>query len=266
MPYLYETHMHTAQASACGKSPGRDYIARYQDAGYAGIIITDHFFRGNCAIDRNLPWRERVHRFCQGYEDAREAGAKRSFPVFFGWEERFDGDEYLVYGLDEAWMAEHPEMERWTRLEQYEQVHAAGGCVVQAHPFRERGYIHTIVLSTGCVDAVEGINSDNSPESNGMAIRYAQRLGLPITAGSDNHCADTMRPEKMAGVIFAQPLKSIHDYVDAILRRTPFSVHAQPEHLQWYDGAQLSSPVEIRGKRDEILPGDIMRFLQTGSL
>ena len=27
MPYLYETHMHTAQASACGKSPGRDYIA-----------------------------------------------------------------------------------------------------------------------------------------------------------------------------------------------------------------------------------------------
>ena len=29
MPYIYETHMHTNQASACGRSPGRDYIQKY---------------------------------------------------------------------------------------------------------------------------------------------------------------------------------------------------------------------------------------------
>ena len=108
--YIYETHMHTSQASACGRSLGREYIPKYMDAGYAGIIITDHFFRGNCGIDRSLPWAERIHLFCQGYEDAREEGAKRNFPVFFGWEENQDGDEYLIYGLDEAWLIAHPEM------------------------------------------------------------------------------------------------------------------------------------------------------------
>ena len=70
MAYIYETHMHTCQASACGRSPGRDYIQKYIDAGYAGIIITDHFYRGNCGVDRGLPWREFVNRFCSGYEDA----------------------------------------------------------------------------------------------------------------------------------------------------------------------------------------------------
>ena len=54
MAYLYETHMHTNQASACGRSPGRDYIQKYIDAGYSGIIITDHFYHGNCGVDRSL--------------------------------------------------------------------------------------------------------------------------------------------------------------------------------------------------------------------
>jgi len=83
MPYIYETHMHTSQASACGKSPGKDYIQKYIDAGFSGIIITDHFFRGNCGISKKLPWEQRVHLFCQGYEDAKEAGYKLNFPVFF---------------------------------------------------------------------------------------------------------------------------------------------------------------------------------------
>lgn len=263
--YLYETHMHTAQASACGRSPGRDYVARYRDAGFSGIIITDHFFRGNCGVPRQLPWKERVHLFCQGYEDAREAGIRINFPVFFGWEENYDGDEYLIYGLDEAWLADHPEVEHWSRLEQFEQVHRAGGCVVQAHPFRERDYIKTIHLSTQCVDAVEGVNACNSPESNGMAVRYARQLGLPITGGSDNHCADTMRPEKLAGVAFDHPLQTIQDYVDAILqRKDTFEVYARPENLVWHEEARPSLPVEIRGEGDRVIEGDILRFLKTG--
>ena len=131
--FVYETHMHTCQASACGKSMGRDYIERYIDAGYAGIMVTDHFYRGNCVIDRRLPWREFVNRFCAGYEDALNEGERKGLPVFFGWEENFDGDEYLIYGLDKTWMLAHPEMAAWTRKQQYEAVRAAGGCVVQAH-------------------------------------------------------------------------------------------------------------------------------------
>ena len=38
--WIYETHLHTSPASACSDTRGRDYIAPYMDAGYAGVIVT----------------------------------------------------------------------------------------------------------------------------------------------------------------------------------------------------------------------------------
>jgi hypothetical protein len=187
MLYRYETHLHTAQASACSVVRGRDYIPFYQDQGYTGIFVTDHFFGGNTAVDRSLPWREQVDRFCSGYEDAKDEGDKRGFPVFFGWEQNYDGDEYLVYGLDKAWLYAHPEVKRWTRAEQYREVRRYGGCVVQAHPFRDREYLHRIYMNTACVDGAEVYNVPNTPASNRHAFRYAKNLGLTMLAGSDIH-------------------------------------------------------------------------------
>ena len=262
--YLYETHLHTTPASACGRSPGRDYIARYQDFGYAGIIVTDHFFRGNCGIDRALPWKERIHRFCAGYEDARNEGEKRGFSVFFGWEEYYDGDEYLIYGLDKSWLLEHPEMEHWTRLEQYRAVRAAGGCVVQAHPFRARSYISTIHLSTGCVDGIEGVNAANDPVWNALALRYAELLHLPITAGSDNHNAALMTEESLAGVVLDRPLRCIEDYVQTILQSQPIELHCSDVCLGPFDLSAITLPVDIRDAKDQSMAGDVRQFLSTG--
>lgn len=42
--YLYETHMHTSEASACAGSTGAQMARAYKEAGYTGIIVTDHFF------------------------------------------------------------------------------------------------------------------------------------------------------------------------------------------------------------------------------
>ena len=61
--YKYEVHMHTAQSSACGKTPAREYISEFKRLGYDGIIITDHFFWGNTAVDRKLPWEDFVEEY-----------------------------------------------------------------------------------------------------------------------------------------------------------------------------------------------------------
>ena len=45
--YIYETHLHTSEGSACGRSKAADIVHAYKAAGYTGIIITDHFFYGN---------------------------------------------------------------------------------------------------------------------------------------------------------------------------------------------------------------------------
>jgi hypothetical protein len=208
MDYLYETHLHTSQGSACGKSPGRDYIKGYLDLGYTGVMITDHFFNSNTAIDRRLPWTEWVKRFCRGYEDAREEGTKQGLDVFFGWEETFDGDDYLVYGLDKEWLLKHPEVVRWTRLDQFRETEKYGGCVVQAHPFRQHSYISEVHLSAGCVHGVEVANAGNHEASyDALALVYAQRLGLPVTAGSDIHHRASLKGAGVFGVCLRPPVR-----------------------------------------------------------
>ena len=264
MAYLYETHMHTCQASACGRSPGRDYIQKYIDAGYAGIIITDHFYRGNCRVDRSLPWREFVNEFCSGYEDARNEGERRGLNVFFGWEENYDGDEYLIYGLDKAWMLAHPDMPTWTRKQQYEIIRAAGGCVVQAHPFRARSYNHTIYLSHALCDAVEIFNAANEPRWNSLAARYAEIIGLPVTAGSDNHCADTMLPEKLAGVIVEKPLGDIADYVSAILGRKRFDLRLPFPLEPWTPQITPDLPAEWLDQEGRNTGENVVNILTNG--
>ena len=265
MSYLYETHLHTVQASSCAVSYGRDYIRRYRSLGYAGIIITDHFYNGNSSIRRNLPWSTWVDRFYQGYEDAWNEGAKWGLDVFFGWEETFDGDDYLVYGLDKEWLLEHPEAAHWTRREQYETVRRHGGCVVQAHPFRQHYYIETIHLSTGCVDGVEAANAGNHSQSyDALAMRYAERLGLPVTAGSDIHSAEDLQRGVVFGVYLDKKMNSIRDYVKAIREHTILSLHISPGRCDYYGNETVSLPVDIRDAEDRSTRQDLWDFLEGG--
>ena len=254
MSYLYETHLHTAQSSACASSRGAEYIRYYKEMGYTGIIVTDHFYRGNTAIARGLPWKEWVKEFCRGYEDARNEGERQGLDVFFGWEETFDGcDDYLVYGLNKAWLLEHPEVRNWTRGEQYRAVKEAGGCVIQAHPFRERGYIRKVILSTGCVDGVEAANAGNDAQSfDALAMRYAQKLGLPVTAGSDMHDARQISKEWVYGVFVKEKLKTIDDFVSVVRNKGISGISAGIGRCDYYGDEVIRLPLEIRDRHDKI--------------
>lgn len=262
--YIYETHMHTSQASACGRTPGREYIRRYMDEGYAGIIITDHFYRGNCGVDRSLPWKDFVRSFMSGYEDARNEGEKQGFPVFFGWEENYDGDEYLIYGLDEDFLLAHPEMIAWTRRQQYDAVRAAGGCVVQAHPFRSRSYNHDIYLSPFLCDGVEGFNGGNEERWNSQALRYAGLMGLPITAGTDNHSLDHMVPGRLAGIALDRPLESIQDYVQILLNKRPISLFLPSAPAPWQAEMTPDLPAHWLDREGNDTGLDVEEILKNG--
>lgn len=224
--YLYETHLHTCQGSACGASTGAEHARYYQAQGYQGIFVTDHFFGGNTAIRRDLPWRERVMRFSDGFEDAWNEGQKIGLDVFFGWEQNFQGDEYLIYGLDREFLLAHPEMEKWSRREQLAQVHAAGGCVIQAHPFRMRGYLNAIRLGDAFADGIEVANAGNTPAQDAYAMRYARRRGLYTITGSDNHRSH--EDSVLYGVGLDARLESAADFVRHIRTRQPHTLLCPP--------------------------------------
>lgn len=221
-PYLYETHLHTSQSSACSVNTGYELAKAAHEAGYAGIIVTDHNWGGNTAVDRKLPWDEWVREFEKGYLDAKAYGDAHDFDVFFGYEAGFCGTEFLIYGVDAEWMIAHPEIRTATIEEQYTLIKAGGGMVIHAHPYREEAYIPEIRLYPEYVDGVEGINaahsnrlsrSHNNPQYDADAIAYANLHNLPMTAGSDCHSVQIFG----AGVAFKRRITSIGDYCRAIL-------------------------------------------------
>ncbi len=259
MSYRYETHLHTCQASACGRSTGAEHVRWYKALGYDGIFVTDHFFGGNCAVDRSLPWAEKVRRFCAGYRDAKAEGDRIGLQVFFAWEETMDGDDYLVYGCDEDWLLTHPGIEHATRRQQLALVHAAGGCVVQAHPFRMRDYMRRIHLGGLYCDAVEAANAGNRAFEDVCAMNYARWLGKPVTCGSDNHESGFGKrdPAVTWGVETETRITCPGDYVRMILSGEPVGLLCPPERLvlqpdmalrdecYWLDGAERDVPTGV---------------------
>jgi hypothetical protein len=255
MKYLYETHLHTSQASACAGSRGKDYIKCYLDLGFTGIMVTDHFFNSNTTFDRRKHWKDWVKGYCSGYEDAWNEGARRGLDVFFGWEETFDGDDYLIYGLDKTWLLEHPEMVRWTREEQFREVHRDGGCIVHAHPFRQHTYLSAVTLTPYFVDAVEAANAGNFDAIyDAQAFEYARILGLSAVAGSDAHKVSGLeRNGGPYGIYVTTKFASVHDYVSLIMNKQPFSLHIPPNRCTFQKSGKnipLTLKAEIRDNKD----------------
>ncbi len=215
--FLYETHLHTREASACASTPGREYIKAYKDAGYAGIFVTDHFFNGNSAVPKDLPWEERVELYCRGYENAKEAGDKEGFDVFFGMEVNFRGDEFLLYGPDKEWLKAHPDIMTWTHDELRKEVHEAGGVMIQAHPFRDRSYLEAIYVHPYQSDGFEGHNTGNPVYSDCYAFDFAQRNNILMSSGSDIHHMSGM-DDRLGGVCFTSRLTGSKDYAERFLK------------------------------------------------
>jgi len=226
-PYLYETHLHTSQSSACAMSTGSDMARACKRSGYTGITVTDHFFYGNSRVDRSLSWTDWVEGYAKGYEDAKREGDLIGLQVFFGWEAGYRGTEFLIYGLSKEWLLTHPEIKDATVEEQFLLVGNSGGMVIHAHPFREEFYIPEIRLFPEYIHGVETKNATHSnprskshfdPEQDERAQEYAMKYGFPAIAGSDIHSTDLLH----GGVAFSRKIIDEKDFVKAILGRESY--------------------------------------------
>lgn len=214
--YQYETHLHTYESSLCAATPATDYIHYYKALGYQGIFITDHFFNGNTRITSKGTWEDRIHAYCNSYSLAKEAGDSLGLKVFQGLEYHFQGDEFLLYGMDENWLIKHPEIMEFTRLELFQMMDQEGFLMIQAHPFRERDYLNTIYVNPDACHGMEAYNGFNPLWQNHNAELFCQKHGIYMTAGSDLHKIGTLEPDAHFGMIFDYPIQDTKDYVDAI--------------------------------------------------
>ena len=222
-PYLYETHLHTSNSSACAKNSGYDMAKAAHQYGYAGIFVTDHNWGGNNAIDPNLSWRDWVYAFTAGYRDAkRYAEEHPDFDVFFAYEAGFSGTEFLIYGISPQWLMDHPQIRDASLEEHLQMVRDSGGVVIHAHPFRQAGYIKQMRLYPQLVHGVEGINATHSNSKSmkhndkaydARAVEYAHTHNLLMSAGSDVHGVDIFG----GGVALRRRLRSVEDFCRVLL-------------------------------------------------
>ncbi len=209
--YKYETHLHTSPVSACGRASVRETLEFYKEMGYDGVFITNHFLDGNIAIDWNTPVKEKLDFYFSDYEEGVKIGGEIGIKVFMGVEMSYGGTDFLVYGLSKEWYYEHTDILNERKSRQLPFMMSEGALVVQAHPFREAGYIDHIRLFPRCVEGIEVFNADRTDFENKMADLYADSYSLLKTAGSDNHCAG--RAKRLAGLECKEPVENEADFI-----------------------------------------------------
>ncbi|MBR2381954.1 MAG: PHP domain-containing protein [Clostridia bacterium] len=241
--FYYELHSHTNAASLCSIVEPEDYIQFYIDKGFAGMVITDHFYHGNTSINRRLPWESFIDEFCEGYYRAKAEGDKHGFTVLFGFEQKFtDGnDEYIVLGISPDWLKAHPEIRDMGRVKFFDTIHKAGGFIIQAHPFRERYYISDIKLSLDYVDAIEVLNLGDEDVHSRRSYEYARNLSLPMTAGTDIH--SIRNRNVVAGVGFESKISTVEELIDGIKRGR--AVITPYEKLEEIKEAELDGSIDL---------------------
>jgi predicted metal-dependent phosphoesterase TrpH len=171
-----DLHIHTAPLSACSYIDPQELILEARRLELDGICLTEHQVVWNPAeVDRL----------------ADEGGIR----IFRGNEFTTNQGDILVFGFYEDIK------ELLTIQELRDKVTAAGGYMIAAHPFRGFktfgiGQLQ-MTVEQACkrkvlefVDAVEIGNGKLSPDENDMALKVAQKLGLPGAGGSDAHRVD----------------------------------------------------------------------------
>lgn len=221
--YKFEIHLHTKACSACAVSDGIEMVDAAKAAGYSGIVITNHFYHGNTAVDRNLDWEDFVETYNKDYLATRNYGKKQGIQVFFGIEEGFaPGKEMLIYGISPKQLKEHPEFIMLGAKEKAELVHSLGGAVICAHPFRNRSYIPDpdAIPDMTMFDGIEMYNLGNDEQANLKAEFFVKENKIIPTSGGDVHVAKGFG---YAGIAFETPIKSYKDFVKR-LKKGDFSL------------------------------------------
>lgn len=219
MFYKYETHLHTAEVSACGKSTAAEMVKAHKDAGYTGFVVTDHFVNANCTVPRHLSWLEQMELFFKGYDNAKAEGDRLGFDVFLGWEfpNHPYGEDYLTYNLDKQFLLDHPDITQISFEEYSKLCHDNGGFITHAHPYRKASYIkYEPNPKPHLVDAIEVNNGESESENNynykAWELARANH-NLIRMSGNDIHSADKAG---IAGIAYEYRIENIQHMVEAL--------------------------------------------------
>jgi histidinol phosphatase-like PHP family hydrolase len=186
--FKIETHLHTKYSSSCGKAGVEDILPGYRDAGYSGIVVTDHFNRYCFGKLGATDWSDadKFKLFLDGYNRVKEAAPDYGLRIYRGAEIRFDecDNDYLLYNFPDELLLESDGLFTMGIAAFAPLAREAGAMIIQAHPYRR-----PCTPAIACyLDAVEIQNCHpRQINRNELAVEYAKDHGLLGISGSDCH-------------------------------------------------------------------------------
>lgn len=219
--YKYELHCHCREISPCGWLSARETAALYKQAGYDGIVLTDHFRTDIIELLDGDSWEKKVNSLWKPYNELKKEYEDTDFFIGRGLEIRFDnnGNDILLYGFsDELFLKEG---EKWVTmgLPAFYEKYQSEMLLIQAHPNRKATtyqepltYLHGIeIKNTSPRNANYNEISEQTAKENSWLI---------ATGGSDCH-----RREDVAGsgISCNRQIKSNEDLV-RVLKEKDFEI------------------------------------------
>ncbi len=182
-PYRVELHAHTNPVSGCSEIPPEELVDRYMALGAHGVVITNHALPHQKEEAAKEEW---ARWYTQDYFDTKAAGDAAGLRVYLGMEIRFPDscNDYLVYGVDEAFVAT-----AWDYLDTdlhtfYTACKADDRVILQAHPCRD----WQVQADPADLDGVEIFNMHPGHNSRvAMAAKHPLAAEGIVTGGTDFH-------------------------------------------------------------------------------
>lgn len=206
MEYKYEIHAHTKETSLCAQISAEELVNKYKEAGYSGIVITNHYSPMTFTLSEFFNKRKAVDHFLAGYRKAKELETE-DFSVLLGVELRFYAtvNDYLIYGVTEDMLYELPFLLP-LYIKKASRLFREKGCLfLQAHPFRQ--FIRR--ANPKYLDGVEVFNGKATKEANESSLKWAEEIKTQIqTSGSDCHRETGVG---LGGIITEKPIKTNED-------------------------------------------------------
>lgn len=185
MSYKLELHAHSKSVSACSSTPEEMVAQLYIDAGYDGIVLSNHY--SSYTLHHFLKgesFEANVNTYIDAARKVREA-AKGKLDVILGCEIHIadSSNDYLLFGFDEDFLYNEEILSY--NIDKLSAICREKGILIfQAHPFRNG----MRVVNPKLLDGIEVYNGHKSHDSrNTIADAWADRFGLRKSSGSDFH-------------------------------------------------------------------------------
>ena len=227
---LIDLHAHSSGISYCCRATSEEIIKVAKENGIDGIVLTNHYQKSYVKDGNALAF---ARKYTDESREAKRIGKELGVTVIYGIEvtmSRHDDSHLLIYGLDEAFTEEFPELYDMTQEELYTLVKARGGLLSQAHPFRNRYY----PLDPRFLDGYE-----LSSHPLYRTSRYDDVMSLVIkhgsllTTGADYHHDVPYRP--YCGLFLPDSVKDERSLVCAMLSSDPITLALhEPEDAKKY--------------------------------